>query len=193
MSKEQSEAGTRRRILKQVAAGGGMVIAARALPEQWVRPVVDAVLLPSHAQTSPSGTFSCGTAVATSGEDEGAVGDPDAIVLVFDGESCSMESVCVQNDSITCGPTDFGGDAIALLDVGGFPGGVNWDMEQAGDTNWDVSPNLGSGNGSGTFNVTATRTNSPGTGNMFDVELVISLSENGTEATMSVTAVITPL
>lgn len=114
-------------------------------------------------------------------------------VLVFDGESCSMESVCIQSGNITCGPTDFGGNAIAIIDVGGFPGSVNWDMEQADDTNWDVSPDLGSNNGSGTFNVTTTRLNPPGTGNVFDVELVISLSEDATEANMSVTAAITPL
>ncbi|HSH41848.1 MAG TPA: hypothetical protein VK973_06960 [Arenicellales bacterium] len=193
MPEQQVPTKPRRRILKQLAAGGGMVAAAKSLPEQWIRPKVDAVLLPAHAQTSQSDTFSCGTAVATSGADEGRVGDADAIVLVFDGESCSTESVCIQSGNITCGPTDFGGNAIAIIDVGGFPGNVNWDMEQAGDTNWDVSPNLGSNNDSGTFNVTATRLNPPGTGNTFDVEFAISLSEDATEATMSVTTVITPL
>lgn len=42
----------RRKLLKSVVAGGGAATVAKALPDQWARPVVDAVLLPSHAQTS---------------------------------------------------------------------------------------------------------------------------------------------
>ncbi|MGV6826077.1 MAG: hypothetical protein ACWA5Q_03795 [bacterium] len=42
----------RRKLLKSLAAGSGAVIAGKSLPDQWTRPVVDSVLLPSHAQTS---------------------------------------------------------------------------------------------------------------------------------------------
>ena len=44
--------GSRRKLLKSVAVGGGAVAAGKMLPEQWARPVVDSVMLPSHAQTS---------------------------------------------------------------------------------------------------------------------------------------------
>jgi len=47
MSNEQ-----RRKLLKSIAAGGGAVIAGKSLPDTWHRPVVDAVLLPVHGQTS---------------------------------------------------------------------------------------------------------------------------------------------
>ncbi len=42
----------RRKLLKSIAAGSGVVIAGKSLPEKWSRPAIDAVLLPAHAQTS---------------------------------------------------------------------------------------------------------------------------------------------
>ena len=45
---------SRRKILKSIAAGSGAIVAGKSLPESWSRPVVDSVLLPAHAQTSPS-------------------------------------------------------------------------------------------------------------------------------------------
>jgi hypothetical protein len=44
----------RRRLLKQAMAGG--IVGVALLPERWVRPVVDAVIVPAHAQTSPAQT-----------------------------------------------------------------------------------------------------------------------------------------
>lgn len=43
----------RRRLLKAMGAAGGIVAGARTLPPTWTQPVVDGVLLPAHAQTSP--------------------------------------------------------------------------------------------------------------------------------------------
>lgn len=42
----------RRELLKTIAAGSGVVIAGKSLPDSWRRPVVDAVMLPAHARTS---------------------------------------------------------------------------------------------------------------------------------------------
>jgi len=42
----------RRKLLKSIAAGSGAVIVGKNLPDSWSRPVVDAVMLPAHAQTS---------------------------------------------------------------------------------------------------------------------------------------------
>lgn len=60
----------RRKILKSLVAGGGALTAAKVTPEQWTKPVVEAVLLPSHAQTtvtgrtsSPFGNFTSGPVV----------------------------------------------------------------------------------------------------------------------------------
>lgn len=49
--KKSSE--SRRKLLKSIVAGGGAVVAGKSLPESWSRPVVDSVMLPAHAQTSP--------------------------------------------------------------------------------------------------------------------------------------------
>ena len=43
-----------RKLLKSIAAGSGAIVAGKSLPEKWSRPVVDSVLLPAHAQTSPT-------------------------------------------------------------------------------------------------------------------------------------------
>ena len=43
---------SRRKLLKSIAVGTGAVVAGKSLPDSWSRPVVDTVLLPSHAQTS---------------------------------------------------------------------------------------------------------------------------------------------
>jgi hypothetical protein len=44
---------SRRKLLKSIAAGSGAIVAGKSLPENWKRPVVDSVMLPAHAQTSP--------------------------------------------------------------------------------------------------------------------------------------------
>ena len=43
-----------RKLLKSIAAGGGAIVAGKSLPDKWTAPVVDTVLLPAHAQTSPA-------------------------------------------------------------------------------------------------------------------------------------------
>jgi hypothetical protein len=54
MSQEsEQENESRRTLLKHLAAAGGAAIGAAALPDKWVKPVVDAVIVPLHAQTSP--------------------------------------------------------------------------------------------------------------------------------------------
>lgn len=42
----------RRQLLKALAGAGGVFAAGKSLPEKWMRPVVDAVLLPAHAQAT---------------------------------------------------------------------------------------------------------------------------------------------
>lgn len=52
--------GSRRRLLKTALLGGASVTAFKLAPESWTRPVVEAVSLPAHAQTSltlPDGSW----------------------------------------------------------------------------------------------------------------------------------------
>ena len=51
MSDTKKEA-ARRRILKKMAVGGGIVTASQVMPERWTKPVIDSVILPAHARSS---------------------------------------------------------------------------------------------------------------------------------------------
>lgn len=42
----------RRKILKSLTVASGAVIAGKSMPESWSRPIITAVVLPAHAQTS---------------------------------------------------------------------------------------------------------------------------------------------
>jgi hypothetical protein len=58
MSEEKSnKANARRKLLKGIVAGSGVVIAGKTLPESWSRPVVDSVMLPVHAMTSGPASY----------------------------------------------------------------------------------------------------------------------------------------
>lgn len=56
----QTSDGSRRKLLKSLAAGSGAILAGKSLPDTWVSPVVDTVILPAHAQTSPPTTYAIG-------------------------------------------------------------------------------------------------------------------------------------
>lgn len=62
----RNKSSARRKLLKSVVAGGGILATGRLLPESWSRPVVQAVMLPAHAQTSPPAGITGGFGPATS-------------------------------------------------------------------------------------------------------------------------------
>lgn len=49
---ENHQSGSRRKLLRTLAAGGGAAVAFKSLPETWSQPVVHTVFLPAHAQTT---------------------------------------------------------------------------------------------------------------------------------------------
>lgn len=51
---EKRESRARRRLLGALATSGGVFLSGAMLPGRWTRPVVDAVVLPGHAQTTCS-------------------------------------------------------------------------------------------------------------------------------------------
>ena len=56
MSKDEKYTKSRRNILKGVAIGApGAVVAT----QQWQKPILDSVVLPTHAATTPSATLIC--------------------------------------------------------------------------------------------------------------------------------------
>jgi len=50
---ETASVPSRREALKKIAMGGTIAFGASALPPRWTKPIVDKVLVPAHAQTSP--------------------------------------------------------------------------------------------------------------------------------------------
>ena len=52
---ENKSSESRRKLLKSIAAGSGVVAAGKSLPELWRKPVVNSVMLPAHAATTGSG------------------------------------------------------------------------------------------------------------------------------------------
>lgn len=55
----------RRQILKSLALGGGTMVGLTHLPGRWVKPVIEAVVIPAHAQTSTTTTTATPTTTAT--------------------------------------------------------------------------------------------------------------------------------
>jgi hypothetical protein len=51
MSEKKSN-DSRRKLLKSIAVGSGAVVAGKSMPESWSKPVVNAVMLPAHAETT---------------------------------------------------------------------------------------------------------------------------------------------
>lgn len=77
---------SRRKLLKSIAAGSGAVIAGKSLPESWSKPVVDSVMLPAHAQTSPSPCTPCLVAATyCAGSGNGTGGGSIDVAVSIDG------------------------------------------------------------------------------------------------------------
>jgi len=52
-----SSGASRRAALRNIASGAGVIAGSQALPERWLKPVVSSIVMPVHAQTSPSAAF----------------------------------------------------------------------------------------------------------------------------------------
>jgi hypothetical protein len=56
---------SRRRLLKTIAAGGGVLAGAKLVPDHWVKPAIESLVVPAHAQAT--GCVDGGTVTATFG------------------------------------------------------------------------------------------------------------------------------
>ena len=50
-----SETEQKRKTVRRLLVGSGIVAGGQALPEKWVTPTLHATVLPAHAQTTPGG------------------------------------------------------------------------------------------------------------------------------------------
>lgn len=51
----KSDQAERRKAVRRVLVGGGIITAGSQLPSKWTKPVVETVLMAAHAGTSPVG------------------------------------------------------------------------------------------------------------------------------------------
>ena len=186
--KKSSE--SRRKLLKTIAAGSGAVIAGKSLPEDWTKPIVNSVILPAHAQTSPSGPL----AVASVTWVDPSENPEDEIFINIDNNG---------NYSLTTSNTGGNGDTIVQLDGDyDFP---DWDYYING-ANWPTYPSSWSGPSGppsntgennltpGTYTIESTRISNGG--NSFRVAFTVSISpttpDSGRTMTVSLDSV-TPI
>jgi hypothetical protein len=73
----------RRKVLRNALIGGGAIISTNVLPDSWKKPLLNSVILPSHAQTSV-GTVVMGGGTGIIGSDSFAVDD---ILSIFINEA----------------------------------------------------------------------------------------------------------
>lgn len=119
---EQDKVSSRRRLLKALTGTGGVMATGAVLPKAWVSPVVNAITLPAHAQTSLTvGNF--GAAVSTVAR----ANQPSVLDLVVPSANAIVPSAMVGNvyfdaywtvretDALICGSAFNTGNSFANL------------------------------------------------------------------------------
>jgi hypothetical protein len=103
---------SRRKLLKVLFGSGAALAAAKVLPEKWTRPVIEAVSLPAHAQTTTTvlnGTF------AASSTAQVASNDWRLLDLVIEPAMANFVSVQICLNNIVSNVV-----SELLLSIGGF-------------------------------------------------------------------------
>lgn len=124
-----SKSSGRRRLLSALTLGGG-ALAAKSLPERWTQPVVDSVVLPAHAQSSPgsgpsSPMFTCTVLGPDTIVAPGGTGDILMTISPAPGPGISIQArgECDGNlvFNVTPPPFDFT-TGEAMVTIGPIPG-----------------------------------------------------------------------
>lgn len=119
---------SRRKLLKSIAAGSGAVITGKSLPENWTKPVVDSVILPSHAETSPlcspihNTAYPSTSAVTSDQGDLSTVGATEGQGSFFQSGDYMEETV---NATCICSLTGLSLDISMFDTTGGCQDGVS--------------------------------------------------------------------
>jgi hypothetical protein len=79
-TKETASEASRRKLLKNLAAGG---VVGAALPAVWSKPVIDSVILPAHAQTTGPGVIVGGGGGGGTGPGPAPSGSPGRDLIDF--------------------------------------------------------------------------------------------------------------
>lgn len=125
----------RRKLLKSIATGSSAIVAVKSFPETWAKPVVNAVILPTHAATT----------------DDTGSGPGDPTTTTTTAEPCVIEGqYCwIQNNFIATFDVDANGGITITR--------VKTTEPNAGRT-WTGTGNTSNGAMGGTFVITVIRT-----------------------------------
>lgn len=130
---------SRRRLLKTIAAAGGAITAAKALPENWTKPVVDSVLLPVHAQATGV-TYSIECSVENLAE---PICGPSGIGFIVSGSVSASDGSSLVGVSLNVAYTNElggGGTHTAEIQTGVQAGnvfGVGFNASPPAGEGWD--------------------------------------------------------
>ena len=148
---EETQALSRRELLKVLTAAGGAVGAAAFLPTKWSKPLVEAGVLPAHAQGSmiPILEISNLSVFPTEGVD--APIEPYGANFHFNDGLCQVnDSAKLYVSASPCGKTFYNGQTIASVGglinaTGGCDGVVGFPFDAFNCTNSILSVQLGVG------------------------------------------------
>lgn len=154
----------RRKFLGAVAT---TTAAGAAMPQQWLKPVINSVVIPVHAQTSQ---LLCSTGPLTI-DDSGnsPFGLNDSIAIIFDGDTCRLEEIEDDDCGGTCDP-----DTMLVVDNDSDnPPSGNFDLNSPFGTNWDDTPDVDD-LPAGTHEFTKTRVGGANNGSSYTVRFTVS-------------------
>lgn len=164
----------RRRLLKGLAVGGGLVGGSLPVPERWTRPILESVVLPAHAQVTGRLSCSAGSLTVDNSDTGGH------IAIIYNGaSSCSLLALA---GDLNQGGDSGNPDEILLLDSDGDPV-TDFDLQGPSyGANWGPGPDQDN-NPAGNYSFVRQRTAPPNAGVNFRLTFTVSFA--GSNLTIS--------
>lgn len=131
---------SKRKSLKKIAKSGAVLGGISLMPAKWTKPVIDSILIPAHAQTSPEAT-------GCSADDVVGIWD-----FVISNDNGPADNVVLTFDS--GGTGSFTGD--------GFAGSFAWSLSD-NSVSMEISPDGSSGSSIATMTLSSSCDSGSGT------------------------------
>jgi hypothetical protein len=148
---EETQALSRRELLKILAAAGGAVGAAAFMPAKWSKPLVEAGVLPAHAQGTADNELIISNLSIFAFDGANAPIQPYGANFHFNDALCQMnDSAQLYVSASPCAKTFYNGQSIAsaggtINGTGGCTGVVGFSFDGFNCTNSTLYVQLGVG------------------------------------------------